>query len=137
MEADQFKEMSLEHPEGKYYTPSAYEGVGNAAMSSEGRPAHPMIFPEAATTPIPASDINAPAGGEAYDRLAAESLAEDLDAMAGQHRFGERELPAPPITDDMFRYTGDFNIRRGDPLLSSPMIKADIGISNRGIGLWS
>lgn len=82
------------------------------------------------------NDLNAP-GADAYNAFAAEALAEDLDSMSGRHRFSENQLPAPPITDDQFRYTGDFEVKRGDPLLSSAMTKTDIGFSNRGAGLWS
>lgn len=84
-----------------------------------------------------ASDINVPAAEGAYEEFAREALAEDIDAMSGRNLFGERQLPAPPITDDMFRYTGDFEVKRDDPLLSSAMTKTDIGFSNRGIGLWT
>jgi hypothetical protein len=119
---------------GYYSVPNAL--AQNAMLSSYNKQAPPTLFSSSGMTPTYQSDLNVPAA-EAYDSLAKEALAEDLDAMSGSHRFGNKQLPAPPITDDMFRYTGDFEIKRGDPLLSSPMTKTDIGISNRGAGLWN
>lgn len=131
-----FTEMRQPSTEAKYYHVGKTAPSANAIMSSYNRPRGPVVFPGAAFTPTPSSDLNAPAVG-AYESFATDALSEDIDAMSGRHLFGERPLPAPPVTDDQFRYTGDFEIKRGDPLLSSPMTKTHIGFSNRGVGLWS
>jgi hypothetical protein len=131
-----FEEMKQPRPSAKYYHTDPAPSALNEVMSSYGRQAAPIVFPSAASAPLPSSDLNVPASG-AYDSLANDALQEDLDAMSGRHLFGERQLPAAPITDDQFRYTGDFEIKQGDPLLNSALVKTDIGISNRGIGLWS
>jgi hypothetical protein len=131
--------MAKKYSSEKFYT-SGYMGAGVEqpleTLGSVNRPGQPIIFPGAAKTPMTVGDINAP-GSEAYGQFANEALAEDLDAMAGRNRFGESQLPGPPLTDDQFRYTGDYEIKKNDPLLSSPMTKTNTGISNRGIGIWS
>ena len=131
-----FQEMRMRSPEGKYYSVPAVNPYKTSGISSFQRAAQPIVFSGAASVPLPVHDINAP-GADAYNAFAAEALAEDLDVMAGQHRFGERPLPAPPITDDMFRYTGNFEIKQGDPYLATPLTKKDIGFSNRGVGLFT
>lgn len=122
--------------EGMYHTEHPYIHLDPSKdMSSFNRPAHPYIFDEAYKKPLLIKDTNAPGAG-AYKGLAQEAFMEQLDAQAGRHRFSETFLPAAPITDSMFRYTDDFEIKPGDPYLSSPMVKKDLGFSNRGSGLW-
>jgi len=136
-----FEDMAKSTSRNYYTDVSRYEGypmedeTTKRGMSSYNRPDHPYVFDAAASTPLPMTDIHAP-GAEAYAGLAAEAMMEDLDAMAGRHRFGDSVLPAAPLTDDLFRYTGHYDIQRGDPLLSSPLVKTDIGISNRGVNVW-
>lgn len=145
-EREPYEDLQTRYPSAHYWkidptTMSGYYSVPgpiakNPMLSSYQRQAAPTLFSMSGMQPTYQSDLNVPAS-EAYDSLAREALAEDLDAMSGSHRFGQKQLPAPPITDDQFRYTGDFEVKRGDPLLSSPMTKTDIGISNRGAGLFN
>jgi len=75
--------------------------------------------------------------GDPYDRLAAAALAEDLDAVQGMRLFSDDQLPAEPITDDQFRYTGQYQVSSNDPWLSSPMHKRTYGESNIGSSIFS
>jgi len=150
-----FIQTDVSPPGNQYMGPNAaYSGMeasgmeasGMEASGMEGVPATPdnsavRAQVQAAHFTQGSTGAGAP-GAPAYENFAKEALQEDLDAMAGQHRFGDTQLPAAPLTDDQFRYTGDFGAASGraagvrDPLLASPLVKTDIGFSNRGVGIW-
>lgn len=146
-----FGEMKQRSPESRYYGQkvprpkinplSMAMGYRNrpalsAEISSYERPGQPIVFPDAAVQPKAETDLNVP-GADAYEDFASDALGEDIDAMSGRNLYGERQLPSSPLTDDQFRYVGDFEVKRGDPLLSSALTKTDIGFSNRGSSLFS
>jgi len=70
------------------------------------------------------------------NNLEKRALEEEFAAMTGNRMFAQHELPREPMTDDMFRYVGDYGKTKDDPLLNSPMVKTDIGNSNRGASIW-
>ncbi|MFA5091763.1 MAG: hypothetical protein WC483_04215 [Candidatus Paceibacterota bacterium] len=136
-QTDPFDEMRVRSPESHYYgrkVARPQPSLG-AVMSSYQRAAQPVVFPESAVQPKSVTDLNVP-GADAYEDFAADALGEDIDAMSGRNLYGERQLPAPPLSADQFRYFGDFEVKRGDPLLSSPMTRTDIGFSNRGTSIF-
>lgn len=114
-------------------------GTQGVDFTSFSRPAGPVSIMDQA--PAASLDVNAP-GAQAYDAFAAEHIQAGLDAMAGRHAFGGSQLPAAPLTDSMMRYTGDFDAARmrkegrRDPLLDTPMVKTDLGYSNRGFSVF-
>ena len=79
-----------------------------------------------------------PAPGTAqYNEMANEGFEEDLYAIAAKNLFGKNPgLPRAPLTDSLFRWTGDYEIEKGDPAFASPLMRQSIGNSNTGRNIW-
>jgi len=87
---------------------------------------------------IYSTDGNAP-GSQAYDEMANDVYEEDLEAITNRKLGIESKVPMPePLTDDPFRYVGDFEIKKDDPYLSNPMTRVTTNKgANPGINVWT
>jgi len=98
------------------------------------RPLMPVKFPSGGSTAV---DDLYEAGETGLDAMTAEGVEADIRAMSGRHLFGEKPLPAEPLTADMLRFVADYGSPSDDPARNTALIKESLGFSNIGTNIWA